>query len=83
MGGKEAVELAFPGSVIGLGEAAGLLRKLGTEREALHRMRLMWCCIGMPLTAPIALLPMYGRGGRPAPRPDSVTSGPPAGATAG
>lgn len=58
MAGKEPVELAFPGSVIAPGEAAGILRRLGTEREALHRMRLMWCCVGMPLTAPVALLPM-------------------------
>lgn len=59
LAGKEKVELEFPGSVIGPGEAMGILQKLGTEREALHRMRLIWCFIGMPITIPVALVPVY------------------------
>lgn len=55
---REPVELAFPGAVIGEGQAEGILRKLGTEREAHHRMRLIWCFVGMPITAPVALVPM-------------------------
>ena len=56
---KEVVSLEFPGEVIKKAEAEGILGKLGTEREALHRMRLMWCFIGMPITIPVAVLPVY------------------------
>ncbi|SPN99631.1 uncharacterized protein DNG_02483 [Cephalotrichum gorgonifer] len=56
--GKDKVELVFPGSVLGLGEAEKVLHRLGSERDALHRMRLMWCFIGMPITAPVALIPV-------------------------
>ena len=55
---KEKVELEFPGSLIGAREAEGVLRRLGTEREALHRMRFLWCLAGMPITIPVALIPV-------------------------
>jgi len=55
----EKVELSFPPSVIPPSEAENVLRTLGTEREALHRMRLIWCFVGMPVTAPVALIPVY------------------------
>ncbi|KAL2105174.1 hypothetical protein VUR80DRAFT_8820 [Thermomyces stellatus] len=58
LAGKEKVELEFPGSVIGVGEAERILQRLGMEREALHRMRLMWCFVGMPITIPVALIPI-------------------------
>jgi hypothetical protein len=54
----EKVELSFPPSVIPPDKAEKVLHTLGTEREALHRMRLMWCFIGMPITAPIAVIPV-------------------------
>jgi len=32
--------------------------QLGTERMAMHRRNLMWCIIGMPISAPFAIVPM-------------------------
>lgn len=58
LAGREPVELTFPGAVIKPSEAEGILRKLGTEREAHHRMRLIWCFVGMPISAPVALVPV-------------------------
>ncbi|PKS09098.1 hypothetical protein jhhlp_003712 [Lomentospora prolificans] len=55
---QQKVELSFPPSVISPNEAEKFLHTLGTEREALHRMRLIWCFVGMPITAPVALLPV-------------------------
>lgn len=56
--GKEIVELCYPASVIPPAKAAGILETLATEREALHRKRLVWCVVGMPITIPFALVPV-------------------------
>jgi Mitochondrial K+-H+ exchange-related len=56
--GDEKIELVFPSSVIPIHKVEGVLAKLGTEREALHRRRLIWCCIGIPITLPFALVPL-------------------------
>ncbi|OAA68437.1 hypothetical protein SPI_00632 [Niveomyces insectorum RCEF 264] len=52
------VEVVYPPSVISSEDAPRVLRRLGTEREALHRQRLIWCFVGMPITAPIAIIPL-------------------------
>lgn len=57
--GREKVELVFPSKGIDVHKAEGLLRTLATERQALHRQRLIWCFIGMPISAPFALVPVY------------------------
>lgn len=57
--GKEKVELVFPSKVIPLHKAEQIARTLATERQSLHRTRLMWCFIGMPITIPFALVPVY------------------------
>ncbi|KAF7560610.1 hypothetical protein G7046_g3530 [Stylonectria norvegica] len=56
--GKEKVELCFPSSVVPVHKAEGILRTLATERQALHRKRLIWCFVGMPISAPFALVPV-------------------------
>ncbi|KAH9897240.1 mitochondrial K+-H+ exchange-related-domain-containing protein [Xylariomycetidae sp. FL2044] len=56
--GKEKNQLIFPETVIPITKAADLLRTLGTERESLHRSRLLWCFVGMPFSAPFALIPI-------------------------
>lgn len=53
------VELVFPSSAMKASEAHGILEKLATERGALHRKRLIWCFVAMPIAAPFGLLPMY------------------------
>lgn len=53
------VELVFPPSVLRQADLVPVLSRLGTEREGLHRKKLVWCFVGMPVTAPFALVPMY------------------------
>ncbi|KAF4977449.1 hypothetical protein FZEAL_6013 [Fusarium zealandicum] len=55
---REKVELCYPSSVIPPHKAEGILKTLATERQALHRKRLIWCVIGMPITIPCALVPV-------------------------
>ncbi|KAL8654720.1 MAG: hypothetical protein Q9210_001338 [Variospora velana] len=56
---KEHVDLVFPASVINEREVTEALRRYtGDERQAFHT-RWMWGAIaGMPITAPVALLPV-------------------------
>ncbi|KAJ8133507.1 hypothetical protein O1611_g114 [Lasiodiplodia mahajangana] len=56
--GKEKHHLIFPPSVISPTRAPEILHRLATEREALHRSRLIWCFVGMPISAPFALVPI-------------------------
>ncbi|KAK5998609.1 putative C23H3.12c-like protein [Cladobotryum mycophilum] len=56
--GKEKVELVFPALAIPEHKAEAVVRMLATERQALHRKRLLWCFVGMPITAPFALVPV-------------------------
>jgi len=58
LNGTDKVEVVYPESLIRHDNVAGLLKKLATERESLHRKKLIWCFVGMPITAPIALIPM-------------------------
>ncbi|KAL4723109.1 hypothetical protein ACLX1H_009599 [Fusarium chlamydosporum] len=56
--GREKVDLCFPSSVIPPSKAEGILQTLATERQALHKKRLAWCIVGMPITIPFALVPI-------------------------
>jgi len=56
--GTEKVEVVYPKSLLAMDRVPKILHSLATEREALHKRRLIWCFVGMPLTAPIALLPV-------------------------
>jgi hypothetical protein len=56
--GKDKVELVFPPSVLPKGEVNGTLLRLATERAPFHKKRLIWCLVGMPLSAPFALVPV-------------------------
>lgn len=58
LNGTDKVEVVFPKSLIPMDRVPGVLKTLATEREGLHRRKLMWCLIGMPISAPIALLPV-------------------------
>jgi len=59
MKGTSKVELVYPKALIPTDKVSGVLEKMGTEGEALHRRRLLWCFVGMPLTLPIALIPLW------------------------
>ncbi|KAK6948383.1 hypothetical protein Daesc_010149 [Daldinia eschscholtzii] len=56
--GKDKNHLIYPETLIPTTKAVNVLRTLGTEREALHKRRLIWCLIGMPISAPFALVPV-------------------------
>lgn len=56
--GSEKIEVVYPKSLLAMDKVPKILETLATEREALHKRRLIWCFVGMPITAPIALLPV-------------------------
>jgi hypothetical protein len=56
--GKDKVEVVFPASLIPESSVLQVLKKLGTERQSLHRKWLIGSFIGMPISAPVALIPM-------------------------
>ncbi|KAI1848208.1 hypothetical protein JX266_005921 [Neoarthrinium moseri] len=56
--GVDKIEVVYPETVIPTTKALGVLQTLATERQSLHRQRLIWCLIGMPISAPFALVPV-------------------------
>lgn len=51
-------ECLFPGRFLEKERVGGVLSRLGVERQALHRSRLGWCLVGMPVTLPFAAVPV-------------------------
>jgi hypothetical protein len=58
LSGKEKVEVQFPSSLIPEEKVFDVLRTLGTERQSLHKQRMVYCFVGMPISAPFALVPV-------------------------
>jgi len=58
LSGKEKVEVSFPSTLIPQDSVLELLRTLGTERQGLHKSRMIYSFIGMPISAPFALVPI-------------------------
>ncbi|KAH8804790.1 mitochondrial K+-H+ exchange-related-domain-containing protein [Xylogone sp. PMI_703] len=58
LGGKDKVTVSFPSGLIPEEELTEVLRTLATERQGLHRKTMIWCFVGMPITAPIAIIPV-------------------------
>ncbi|KAF2668327.1 hypothetical protein BT63DRAFT_425648 [Microthyrium microscopicum] len=56
--GQNPVPVFFPPTFLARAEVPEILRKLATERQDLHRTRMIQCGIGAPLTLPFALLPV-------------------------
>lgn len=56
--GKEKVEVLFPAAIIKKENVTAVLRTLATERQALHRRRMWWSVVGIPISLPIGLIPM-------------------------
>lgn len=59
LAGTEMVEVVFPKSLLSMDKVPKVLQTLATEREALHKKRLLWCFVAMPLTIPVGILPVY------------------------
>jgi hypothetical protein len=58
LAGKKVVEVSFPASLIPEQNVTEVLKTLGTEREALHKKRMIYSFIGMPISAPFAIVPV-------------------------
>ena len=56
--GKKNVDVAFPSSIIKGESIFDTVTKLGTERQAFHRKWMIWSIVGMPISAPVALIPV-------------------------
>ena len=56
--GRDEVEVAFPASLIPEKRVLEILRTLSTERQGLHKSKMIWSIVGMPLVAPFALVPV-------------------------
>lgn len=57
-GGKGEVEVLFPGTYLKEGSVLETLKKLATERQALHKSKMFWSLGIAPLTAPFMLVPV-------------------------
>lgn len=52
------IDIIYPPSLIPEQNVSKILHQLGTERNVIHRSRLTWSLIGMPIVAPFALVPV-------------------------
>jgi len=52
------IDVLFPGSYLPQSNVVTILQKLATERQELHRKRMIFSAIGAPLTLPFALIPV-------------------------
>jgi hypothetical protein len=58
MSGRDKVQVSFPASLIPEERVLETLRRLCTERQGLHKSKMIWSIVGMPLVAPFALVPV-------------------------
>ncbi|KAJ5516557.1 hypothetical protein N7527_008117 [Penicillium freii] len=56
--GKTKVDVLFPGNAVRLERIQQLVRTIATERQEIHRKRMMWSLIAAPITAPFGLVPV-------------------------
>ncbi|TLS30906.1 hypothetical protein PpBr36_02873 [Pyricularia pennisetigena] len=56
--GKVKVEVVYPESLVKAEKIPSILHTLSTERESIHKKRLVLCFLGMPLTIPVGILPI-------------------------
>lgn len=57
--GSNKIDVLFPGNAMRLERISPVLRKIATERQELHKKRMMWSFIAAPFTAPLGLIPVY------------------------
>ncbi|KAJ5382495.1 hypothetical protein N7517_000406 [Penicillium concentricum] len=56
--GNTKIDVLFPGNAVRLDRIQDVLRKIATERQELHRKKMMWSLIAAPITAPLGLIPV-------------------------
>ncbi|KAI5839312.1 mitochondrial K+-H+ exchange-related-domain-containing protein [Morchella snyderi] len=54
----QRVEVIYPPSIIKENRIPEIIKTLATERNDIHRSRLIWSIVGMPIVAPFALVPI-------------------------
>jgi len=57
--GTEKYQVIFPGLYLRQGTVPEILKKLATERQAMHRSKVVWSVVAMPFTIPFMLVPVY------------------------
>ncbi|KAL0638168.1 hypothetical protein Q9L58_002781 [Maublancomyces gigas] len=55
---RAMVEVVYPPSIIPQQQVPAIIKQLATERNDVHRSRLVWSLVGMPIVAPFALVPL-------------------------
>ncbi|KAK6333279.1 hypothetical protein TWF718_011099 [Orbilia javanica] len=55
---RQKIPVTYPPSVMTPGEIPKLLHRLGTEKAGMHRRLLIWCLVGLPISAPFGLVPI-------------------------
>jgi Mitochondrial K+-H+ exchange-related len=58
MSKKDEVEVLFPSLFLANKKVPNVLKELATERQSLHRSKMIWSLIGIPITLPFALVPV-------------------------
>ena len=58
MSREEPVEVLYPALFLDQSRVPGLLKTLATERQSLHRNRMVWSMIGVPISLPLAVIPV-------------------------
>lgn len=56
--GTEKYHVMFPGLYLHKEKIPDLIKKLATERQAMHRSRIIWSVVAMPFTIPFMLIPV-------------------------
>jgi len=51
-------KILFPSLFMKEEGVEGLLRRIAVERQGLHRSKMIWSVLGMPVTVPFGLIPM-------------------------
>lgn len=62
---KQKIEVLYPPSVIEEKNVSTILQRLSTERNQIHRTRMIWSIVGMPIVAPFAIVPVIPNVWRP------------------
>jgi len=58
IGSKKRVEVLFPSTILPQDSVVEVLKTLATERQKLHKTRLIYSIAGLPIAAPFGLIPL-------------------------
>lgn len=56
--GRLKFQCLYPSAFMRKDGVLGVVEKLAKERQALHWQRLLWCLVGMPISAPFMIVPV-------------------------